>query len=145
MRNAIKLCTVPGCGQSRHLSYSRCEAHQKAYWNERDAVKKQYTPRQSKGALLEDGTRRTVGKPRKNAPKPVGEKIADLMVQVEADAKKRETIKVVVINRAMDIAQLVEVPVLSDIRFSEIRRPDDLLRLLRGSGHIVVYADRDKI
>lgn len=141
-------CNKPDCNEPRwfgpkgtNRSNTFCETHQREYWRVQAAKK----PKKSKGALLEDGTIRTAGKPRKNAPKPVTEKFATLVAKAEVAAKKQEMIKVVVVNRTMDIAQLVEVPVISDLRWSEVRRPDDLLRLLRGSGHVVVYTDRDKV
>lgn len=141
-------CTKAGCTKprwggpngSRYLTM--CEEHQREYWREYKNSKKK-----PKGALLEDGTRRKPGKPRKDAPKPVtDEAFQDLMNAVEQEGEKRfpRFIKVVVVNRKLDVAQLIEVPVISDMRYSDIRRPDDLLRLLRGTGHVIVYADRDK-
>lgn len=127
-------------GTNKYLTM--CEDHQREYWRESKAAKAKPL-----GAILEDGTRRKPGKPRKDAPKPItDEKLKALMNNVEQEGEKTfpKFLKVVVVNRKLDVAQLIEVPVISDVRYSEIRRPDDLLRLLRGSGHIVVYADRDK-
>ena len=70
-----------------------------------------------------------------------------LQRQIAEDLKSSpdKKLKVVVVNRALDVAQLIEVPVISDVKLSEVRRPDDLFKLLRGTGYIIVYADRDKV
>lgn len=143
-----KQCMYPGCSNPRWLGpkgtnsqLTLCEEHQRQYW--RDSKNKK--PKVSKGVILEDGTQRKVGRPRVGAPKPIGEKISPealLVVHSPDDQPQTQFIKVIVINRSADKAQLIQVPVLSEMQWSEVRRPDDLLKLLRGTGHVIVYTDR---
>ena len=121
--------------KGQNFNLTMCESCQRQSWRDAKAAK-----RKASGALLEDGTQRKSGRPRGDAPKPITDKVQEAL-----NSEFPKTIKVVVVNRELDVAQLIEVPVISDVRFSEIRRPDDLLRLLRGSGHVVIYTERNKV
>lgn len=146
---ANDMCIVCGVnprwrGPQGNKTLYRCETCQREQWR-KDKAKQ---PKKPKGALLEDGTRRKVGKPKQDAPKPISANIAPepfVVVHSPEDSPHPQRVKVLVINRKADKAQLMEVPVLSEVQWSKVRRPDDLLKLLRGSGTLVVYADRDKV
>lgn len=129
-------CSHPGCKELRwrgpkgdNNRLYLCETHQRESWRKNKNKQLGRDPSQPK--LKKDGT------PRKSRSAPAPEPAVV--------AHQPKMIKVVVVNRTLDLAQLVEVPVISEMPFSEIRRPDALLKLLRGSGHVVVYADRDKV